>query len=177
MKTVAAFSALVASTMAQGYFGVISARSASPIHLLPLNANGGKFTLGGSPSPHCPPEVGEVCNAYPGNETVFAGGDGTLSLGVIVPGGQQVYVAPDGALSYTAPHSVYKPEGSIVDGWSRTEGENFGNLIFTSGLIACPTTEGKPWQVYGNIAAVNSTSCLGFSSLTVNTTDAGAWEY
>ncbi|KAF2639923.1 putative IgE-binding protein [Massarina eburnea CBS 473.64] len=177
MKTIAAFSALIASSMAQGYFGVLSSRSASPIHLLSLTANGGKFTLGGTPSSYCPPQVGETCDAYPGNQTILAGGQGSLSLGVIVPGGQQVYVAPDGTLSYTSPHSTYKPEGSIVDGWNRTEGEYFGYITFASGLIACQTTEGKPWQVYGAIPAVNTTGCLGFSALTVNETDAGAWEY
>lgn len=73
------------------YFGVISARSASPIHLLPLQASGGKFYLGGTPSGYCPVEaVGqEVCDEYPGNTTTLAGGYGTLSLGVVVPGGQQ----------------------------------------------------------------------------------------
>ena len=89
MKTAVVFSTLVASTLAQGYFGVISARSASPVHLLPLTANGGKFYLGGDSSSYCPPQVGETCNEYPGNYTVFAGGNGGLSLGVIVPGGQQ----------------------------------------------------------------------------------------
>lgn len=89
MKTVAAFSTLMASTLAQGYFSVMSARSASPIHLLPLNAIGGKFFLGGSPSSYCPPSIGDACQNYPGNDTVLAGGDATLSLGVVVPGGQQ----------------------------------------------------------------------------------------
>jgi hypothetical protein len=89
MKIAIAFSTLVASTLAQGYFGVISARSASPVHLLSLNANGGKFFLGGTPSSYCPPNLGETCNSLPGNWTVFAGGIGSLSLGVVVPGGQQ----------------------------------------------------------------------------------------
>jgi hypothetical protein len=89
MKTAVAFSALFASTFAQNYFGVISARSASPVHLLSLTANGGKFYLGGETSSYCPPQVGETCNDLPGNYTVFAGGSGTLSLAVVVPGGQQ----------------------------------------------------------------------------------------
>ena len=72
------------------YFTAISARSASPVHLLPLNAIGGKFYLGGTPSSYCPKVVGQsVCDRYPGNATVLAGGFGTLSLGVVVPGGQQ----------------------------------------------------------------------------------------
>lgn len=165
MKTAVAFSALVASTCAQ-YFGVISARSASPIHLQELTARGGKFYLGGGPpSSYCPPQVGSSCPS--GNYTVFAGGDRTLGLGVVVPGGQQVYVAPDGSVSYTVAHSAYMPTGSIVDGWSRTEGESFGHLTFKDGLIACPAGEGKGYQVYGQIAGVNfAPECLGFSALT-----------
>ncbi|KAF2477855.1 uncharacterized protein BDR25DRAFT_4618 [Lindgomyces ingoldianus] len=178
MKNAFAFSALVASAFAQDYFGVMSARSGSNIHLLPLNAIGGKFFLGGSPSSYCPPEVGTACP--PGTSTVLAGGVGTLSLGVIVPGGQQVYIAPDGTMSYTAPHSAYKPEGSVVDGWSRSPvNDQFGYLTFSGGLVACPVdANNKPWQVYGQIASVTlSPQCLGFSALTINGTEAGAWEY
>ena len=106
MKTVAAaFAALVASTVAQDsynytasydnssvdqdYFTVTSSRSGSLIHLLPLNANGGKFFLGGSPSSFCPPQFGNDCKKYPGKYTVFVGGEGTLGLGVGALGGQQ----------------------------------------------------------------------------------------
>ncbi|KAH7115169.1 hypothetical protein B0J11DRAFT_553446 [Dendryphion nanum] len=179
MKSIIAISAIVATTLAQAppYFGVMSARSASPIHLLPLTARGGKFFLGGpGPSAYCPPQVGDACP--PGNSTVLAGGYGGLSLGVIVPGGQQVYVAPDGTLGYTIAHSAYKPTGSVVDGWSRTEGDNFGNLAFTGGLYACPASEGNGYQVFGGIGGVVfDPACLGFNALTYNTTQAGAWQY
>jgi hypothetical protein len=177
MKTTLAFSALVASTFAQSYFGVISARSASPVHLQELTARGGKFFLGGGPpSSYCPPQVGESCPS--GNYTTFAGGVGTLSLAVVVPGGQQVYIAPDGTMSYTGPHSAYKPEGSIVDGWDKAEGESFGYLTFNKGLIACPAGEGNGYQVYGQIDGVTFTpDCLGFSALTCKFgSDASPWK-
>ncbi|KAF2274822.1 uncharacterized protein EI97DRAFT_434727 [Westerdykella ornata] len=79
-----------------------------------------------------------------------------------------VYVAPDGSLSYTQAHSAYIPDGSILDGWSRTESESFGHLIFRDGLIACPTGEDeKGWQVFGNIAGVQfDPACLGFNAVT-----------
>jgi hypothetical protein len=93
MKSVAALSTLLACAAAQApaYFGVISSRSASPIHLLPLQANGGKFFLGGTASGYCPSAaIGtETCDGLPGNVTTLAGGEVTLSLGVVVPGGQQ----------------------------------------------------------------------------------------
>jgi hypothetical protein len=78
-----------------------------------------------------------------------------------------VYVAPDGSLSYTLPHSVSKPEGSIVDGWTKTESENLGNLAFKDGLIACPVTEGKPRQVFAQLPGLTfGPDCLGFNALT-----------
>jgi hypothetical protein len=177
-------SAAPAPAPGPGYFGVISARSASPIHLQTLTARGGKFYLGGGPpSSYCPPNVADACP--PGNTTVLAGGDNTLSLGVVVPGGQQVYIAPDGSLSYTQPHSVFMPEGSIQTGFSRTAPVNdqaFGYLNYGAGFVACPpaaanATEG--YQVYG--ATTNATTfgpeCLGFSALSVSVDEAGAWEY
>lgn len=55
-----------------------------------IQANGGRFWLDKNPSAYCPPAVAELnCTEYPGNRTVFMGGNDTLSLGVGVPGGQQ----------------------------------------------------------------------------------------
>lgn len=152
------------------YFGVISSRSASPIHLLPLTARNGKFYLGaGAPTSDCP--AGLPAGACPsGDNTVFAGGDGTLSLGVVVPGGQQVYVAKNGELSYTVPHSAFIPDGAIVDQFSKTApgANNLGTLNFETGFVACPVGgDGQGYQVYGqNQGFEASSDCLGFSALT-----------
>ncbi|KAI1085100.1 hypothetical protein F5B20DRAFT_575566 [Whalleya microplaca] len=83
-----------------------------------INASGGKFWVHKDTSAYCPSDVeGLDCSAYPGSQTVFAGGNGTLSLNVAVPGGQQVYIAPDGSLSYTVPHSAAIPDGAITTGF------------------------------------------------------------
>ncbi|KAH6851405.1 hypothetical protein J4E91_010651 [Alternaria rosae] len=164
-----------------GYFGVISSRSASPIHLQSLTARGGKFYLGGGPpSSYCPPNIpAEACPA--GNTTVLAGGQGTLALGVVVPGGQEVYVAPGGALQYTVAHSVSKPEGSDVTGFSRTapaNGNVYGYLDYETGFVACPAGEGEGYQVFGAVEDGEfGDDCLGFTALAVATDDAGAWQY
>ncbi|KAF2994288.1 hypothetical protein E8E13_003450 [Curvularia kusanoi] len=160
------------------YFGVISSRSASPIHLLPLQARGGKFYLGGKPSSYCPSNLpAGACPA--GTETVLAGGDKTLSLGVVVPGGQQIFVAPDGTLGYTQPHSVSMPAGAIVDQFSKTApGANgLGTLSFETGFVACPTTD-NGYQVFGQTEGFKAAAdCLGFSALTSAADGPGAWEY
>lgn len=166
----AAPSATPSSPAGPSYFAIISARSASPIHLLSLTARGTKFYLGGpGPSSYCPIEqVGSACPS--GNSTVLAGGDETLSLGVIVPGGQQVFVAVDGALSYTQAHSANIPAGSVRDGFSRelpAAGQQFGYLNFDTGFVACPAGEGQGYQVFGQVdGATFGTECLGFNALT-----------
>ena len=189
MKYSATFSALAAAVFAASpcsaaepsatpappagpnYFTVISARSASPVHLLPLTARGGKFYLGGGPpSSYCPvAQVGDACPS--GNTTTLVGGQGTLSMGVIVPGGQEAYVAPDGALSYTVAHSAYVPEGSIRDQFSveAPSGQNsFGYLNFETGFVACPATGTETgYQVFGQVdGATFGPECLGFNALT-----------
>jgi hypothetical protein len=158
----------------------MSARSASPVHLLPLTARGQKFYLGGpGPSSYCPVEqVGSACPN--GTSTVFAGGDTTLSLGVVVPGGQQVYVAADGALGYTQAHSAYVPAGAIREGFSLVApGANgLGQLEFDTGFVACPAGEGQGYQVFGQVqGATFGSECLGFDALTVAASGPGAWQY
>lgn len=153
------------------YFGVMSARSASPIHLQQWNARGGKVFIGGNTAAFCPQaQVGDACP--PGNTTVFSGGDKTLSMGVLVPGGQQAYIAPDGSLSFTQAHSVAIPEGSVVDQFSYTapaNGAAFGYLNFETGFVACPTKEPSQtgYQVFGQKTdgATFGADCLGFSAL------------
>jgi hypothetical protein len=175
MKYTVALAALASAVSAQaaaptGYFSVISARSASPIHFQTLTARGGKFYLGGGPpSSYCPVEqVGSACPA--GNTTVLVGGDKTLSMGVIVPGGQEVYVGPDGALSYTQAHSAFVPEGSVRDQFSREApvgDAGFGYLNFETGFVACPAANTTTYQVYGQVdSATFGPECLGFSMLT-----------
>jgi hypothetical protein len=74
---------------AQQGFGLMSVRSASPIHFGQINASGGSFWIGKNTSTYCPEIVGYSCPDPASVYTVFVGGDETLSLSVVVPGGQQ----------------------------------------------------------------------------------------
>lgn len=63
-------------------FGVIAARSASPVHLRSVNANGNAFWIGKDTQTYCPQIPNLVCP--PANETqqtVFAVGDGGAGPG------------------------------------------------------------------------------------------------
>jgi len=90
--TAVALTGLISSASAQ-YFGVIAAHSTAPIHLQPLAANGEHIWIGKKTSSYCPKaQVGKACPK--GKFTTFAGGEKTLGMGAIVPGGQQVYIDP-----------------------------------------------------------------------------------
>lgn len=52
-------------------YGVISARSGSPVHLLPMQAREQNFYLGGSPATYCPQPP--VTNCPSGMDTIFGG--------------------------------------------------------------------------------------------------------
>lgn len=62
----------------QGAFTVMSARSASPVHLLPLNADGSYFYLGGEASTYCPETVSKVAPCPKGDVTAFVGNGAAL---------------------------------------------------------------------------------------------------
>lgn len=57
-------------------FGAIAARSASPIHLQSINANGGAFWIGKNTTTYCP--LANQTDCPPGKDTVFAVGNGGL---------------------------------------------------------------------------------------------------
>lgn len=167
-------------------YTVIAARSGSPIHLLPMEAGGLGFHLGGGTSSYCPQVVGPSCP--PGNQTVFVGG----SISVMVPGGQQQYTEVGGRVGYTQAHSAYVPSGAIPGGfsYSKCPGEQFGhittNVFGATGLMACPDSSSGTtrYVVFASIpnAVVpsgNVKDCFGFDALTTDYDGPlpAAWQY
>jgi hypothetical protein len=176
--TVAALNTLFLTTSAQ-YFGLISSRSASPIHYQTVSASNQSLWLNKPTASYCPPNIKDIGGCPAGNTTDFAGGDNTLGMGAVVPGGQQVYIdAETGAVKYTIAHSAAIPQGDIQTGWNLTEGESFGYLANEhGGFIACPA-ENDSWQVYVALECLEfDDACLGFSAIASNSTAAAAWQY
>ena len=176
--TVAALTGLLSTASAQ-YFGLTSARSASPIHYQTVSASGNSIWLNKKTSSYCPENIEDIGGCPAGNTTTFAGGEDTLSMGVVVPGGQQVYIDPDtGAVKYTQAHSAAMPEGAIQTGWTVSPGNGFGILSNSNGaFIACPAKDDS-YQVFIGLECVDfDEACLSFDALTSNVTDAGAWQY
>lgn len=200
LATILAAISAVSAAPATGYgsapaapngFTMMSLRSASPIHFGRVDASGGKFYIGLSkPSSYCPTPPVPASSCPPGNSTVISfGSTGTAGLKVIVPGGQQVYVAPDNSLSYTGAHSAWIPTGSTVDGFSL--GKKQSNTLRTishskGGFLACPAKANTgPWKVFvGSVKNKDAPSgkacdCLGFSNNAIEfpNDQYGAWQY
>ncbi|KAI2787260.1 hypothetical protein POX_f07623 [Penicillium oxalicum] len=178
-------------------YGVVAARSGSPIHFLPMTAADSKFWLGGESRTYCPTLVPNCAQRT--NETVLFGERG---LDVIVPGGQALYVDRTGALSFTRPHSSYIPPGSSVGPFKVHPGRNFGTWTYkgqgASGFMACPapastnstmasgrrrlsrqqggsvSVQHSRWQVFAalrnaTVPTGNVDDCLGFEALAIKT--------
>jgi hypothetical protein len=106
-----------------------------------------------------------------------------------VPGGQQIYVNPQGALSFTQAHSIYIPTGSSYGPFNYSPGQPFGHYTFegwgATGFMACPNTVGNPssWQVFAAIqnATVPTgdvSDCLGFDAAAIAYNGSvPAWQY
>ncbi|KAI1125614.1 hypothetical protein F5Y10DRAFT_226818 [Nemania abortiva] len=151
-----------------------------------INASGGKFYINRNTSTYCPEGVsGLDCSLYAGSGTTFVTSNETttMSLVVTVPGGQQVYVAPDGSLSYTQAHSAYIPEGSIITGFSRQQSVAFGAPVVLSNAgqswNLCPVTEGEPKERTYQIFAVPGLleGCLRTEIRSYNPDAGNVWQY
>ncbi|KAI9876764.1 MAG: hypothetical protein M1830_005751 [Pleopsidium flavum] len=198
MKTtialITALLSLLPSTQSAGQpsnnspFTLIAAHSGSAIHLQSIEASSEHFFIGTRPSTYCPVPPLNQSDCPPGTSTainVYA--DGSASLDVEVPGGQQIYISPTGALSYTPPHSHLIPAGSALGTFTHTTNNNpnsnLGHLTFTglgaTGFVACPHHNGTaPWQVFADVQGGDWGRCTGFDALSSEFTGGlGAWEY
>jgi hypothetical protein len=176
-------------------FTIIAAHSGSPIHLQPIDANGGQFWIGKPTATFCPSEVD--CSKLTNDTTALIcnptdGSPGACSMSDEVPGGQQVYVRNDtGALGFTSPHSAFIPPGAFTSGFTYRHGTagRLGSFSFeggkATGLVACPANKNcdhskcsscAPWLIVAALPNVNVKNCLGFDGVTTGT-NAQAWEY
>ncbi|GIJ85282.1 hypothetical protein Asppvi_004138 [Aspergillus pseudoviridinutans] len=109
----------------------------------PLNANAGAFWIGKPTASFCPENVAG-CSAV--NTTSFVAQGSKLFLNDAVPGGQQVYISPQGQLTYTVPHSANIPEGSLTD-LPVFSTNSFLNPFLTLWLCS-DDKDAKQWKVW-----------------------------
>ena len=94
-----------------------------------------------------------------------------------MPGGQQVYVAINGAVSFTQAHSGLVPPGSYFNGFSvkdkvaKFQGEDF---------LSCPPADGsKDYQLFASSITKGYKGCVQIKLIIDSTVapDFGAWQY
>jgi hypothetical protein len=115
----------------------------------------------------------------------------------MVPGGQEIYVAPSGLVQYVQAHSHYSPKGSFMGGWyGKTivsdcgpaiqvldflshDGSNIGGVMLCPEVPASMDRTGASYALYAKTAAFNVTGCVPALGLLMHPTDAaiGAWQY
>ncbi|MCJ1236353.1 hypothetical protein MMC14_004334 [Varicellaria rhodocarpa] len=158
-------------------FTILASAPGTIFDLKPIQAAGQSFIVGPSiASSYCPLQQQSACPA--GTTTSFAGD----SLNVEVPGGQEVYIGPTGALGFTQAHSASYPPGSTFGGFGSSGGEF---IVFGSSWYACPTADSTPKNPAGKLFAKllpTDRVPANCSSVTVLTEDwtaggFGAWEY
>jgi hypothetical protein len=155
-----------------GAFGGVAIHSGSEIQYASINAAESKFFLLKDSSVYCPNISGLACPNT--TSTQFIGGDNTLSLETIVPGGQQVFVAVDGSLSFTAPHSAYTGPDAMSTGFSiAQEGEHV--QFQGEDWLACPI-DGH-YAIYAAAIAKDASACTGFAFRVADSELPAAWEY
>ncbi|KAF3921984.1 hypothetical protein ABW20_dc0104473 [Dactylellina cionopaga] len=169
---------------------MMSLRSASPIHFGRVDASGQKFYIGlERPSSYCPTPPVSPKDCPSGNSTSLAWNEYGPYMNVLVPGGQRLYIAPDGSLSYTQAHSASMPPGSITEGFTLgpKQENTLRSISHTSGgFIACPVKKNVgPWMVFVGkvtdkvVPSGHAADCLGFSNngIEFKSERFGAWQY
>ncbi|KAL0942963.1 IgE-binding protein [Colletotrichum truncatum] len=162
------------------------------IHGKAIHASGQRFIIGlDAPSSFCPRIPGITCP--PGTSTTVD--EDLTHLRVAVPGGQTVFIAPDGIVSYTAAHSTRIPEGSTKKGFykktlvSTCSAEHTQLLDFLSadnadleGVYACPNPDlERTWLLAaaGQKSKALNGDCVRLEGLELQKSEVeiGAWQY
>ncbi|PBP18281.1 hypothetical protein BUE80_DR011004 [Diplocarpon rosae] len=191
-------------------FSGFASRSGSDIQGFSVNARSQKFNLNNGTDTYCPEGIVDCSQA--GNSTVFAfsssnnkyvlappamipsrrrvnpkelaDGRNSLYLKAAVAGGQQVYVAEDGSLSFKGAHSAYIAPPRVAGPFEYTpalaDGTS-GSLTFQGGsFTACPAgknpTNGTAYQIFA-VAITNPANCIPFQLVTTVWEGATPYQY
>ncbi|KAL7811559.1 hypothetical protein V8C26DRAFT_216309 [Trichoderma gracile] len=176
---------------ADDYFTIALHAPKNPLlHGKLVNARDKSF-IAGAPTPSTRCGLNDAAQCPAGNVTLVT--RDMSYLAAAVPGGQFIYVAPDGSISYPNAHSTLHPPGAQVGGFysllaSSDHSESVDVLNWrskdgTSGLWVCAVAPGAPiaYQaaLKASTAQFNSFGCLSVDGIVVQAAgdSFGAWEY
>ncbi|PQE21324.1 binding protein [Rutstroemia sp. NJR-2017a WRK4] len=153
----------------------------SPLQGLDIVAYNGGLWIGKNTTSYCP--EGIDCPA--GTETSFVYSDNkNVALNVVVPGGQQLYIGTDYAVSYTVAHSA-DVHGGKAQGWEYLApgvdaNGPVGLLTYPNyGFLACASPEGP--GIYSIAATPGGEGTGNCTAIQLGALeykgDATAWQY
>jgi hypothetical protein len=176
-----------------------------------IHASGQRFFAGlVGAATYCPDNVGDACPRNI-NKTCVAGLMGAMAVSdtcpsmrllisltrhfqTMVPGGQQIFIAPSGEVSYTQAHSAAMPVGSTTEGWyNKTVISNCAPEITVAdwvlkdpvgapsagGILLCPAIRDGVFQLYVHATGFNQTGCTPIVGVVQpwEATQYCAWQY
>ncbi|CAI0655409.1 unnamed protein product [Colletotrichum noveboracense] len=182
---------------AESYTLTAYAPATRAIHGKPINASGRRFIIGlDVPMTYCP-DVVPRDSCPPGNITTVSGL--LTGMEVMVPGGQDIYVDPEGFVGFTQAHSASWPANStLMDGFYRTtakssspcEAEPPTDLLdfcdpknaASEGVYACPYPDiAGTWVLVAGSARSRARrgDCERLEGLELHKSEIelGAWQY
>ncbi|KAK2769815.1 IgE-binding protein [Colletotrichum kahawae] len=189
-------SCIVTLAAAESYTLTAYSPATRAIHGKPINARGRRFIIGlDAPMTYCPDVAHGSCP--PGNTTTV---DGLLTgMMVMVPGGQLIYVDPDGFVGFTQAHSASVPANStMMKGFHRTtakpsspcDAEPPKDLLdfcdpknaASEGVYACPYPDlAGTWVLVAGSARARARrgDCQRLEGLEMHESEVeiGAWQY
>ncbi|KAI6783953.1 uncharacterized protein J7T54_001829 [Emericellopsis cladophorae] len=154
-------------------FGLMSLRSASPIHFGTVSASKSNLLI------NLPEEAQDAtCDAnVTNNGATFSLRDGALFLyNKDTDEEQQVWVDRSGMgqgnVGYLSGGQGF-PRNAELTGWTSTDKGDYSYLNFNgAGLIACPAIPEGSWSIWVNAGVTNpggSEGCLGFNAMVLPT--------
>ncbi|KAJ0375275.1 hypothetical protein COL26b_006486 [Colletotrichum chrysophilum] len=190
-------SCIITLAAAESYTLTAYAPATRAIHGKPINASGRRFIIGlDAPMTYCP-DVVPRDSCPPGNITTVSG----LLTGmmVMVPGGQDIYVDPEGFVDFTQAHSAgYPPNSTLQEGFYKTtakpsspcEAEPPTDLLdfcdpknaTSEGVYACPYPDiAGTWVLVAGSARARARrgDCERLEGLELHESEIklGAWQY
>ncbi|EGR44238.1 uncharacterized protein TRIREDRAFT_70806 [Trichoderma reesei QM6a] len=183
---------LATLVIADNYFTIALHAPKNPmLHGKLVNARDKSF-IAGAPTPSTRCGLDDAAQCPTGNVTLVTRDMSFLASAV--PGGQFIYIAPDGSISYPNAHSTLRPPGAQVGGFysllaSSDHSESVDVLNWrstkdgTSGLWVCAVAPGAPIAYQAVLKAstgqFNGLGCLSVNGIVIQEAGSsfGAWEY
>ncbi|KAL8823795.1 MAG: hypothetical protein Q9170_008316 [Blastenia crenularia] len=175
-------------------FTIKAYNSESPIHMMDITASYNKFFVGNATGSFCPKAIP---NCPRGNVTALeVTNTGGAHMDVGIPGGQAVYIGPQGQLRFSQARVPVGRDATMIEfalsvnpipAPPGVSAFVFSGVGKASGYLACPVTPKGPWQVFADLASIQDSwvpggdvsNCIGFDALAADYTSPApaAYEY